>query len=275
MKFKKWGALVVAGALVASLGLFGCSSNSSSEEPTATDDTASEEASYTLVNDGVLTVGTSPDFPPFENMENDEYVGFDIDLAKAIGEQLGLDVEFQTLNFDSILTAVAAGGQVDVGISGFTVDPERAETVDFSDAYYTDNLSAAVMKDGEITEDNAEEALNAEGVTIAVQSGTTGETYAREHFPNATVTPFTQSTECFAALQAGQATAVITNTTVVNQMIEQSYPDAVVVLNAASGEDYAVAVSKDNTGLLDAVNEAIATLQENGTIDELMDKWQV
>lgn len=275
MKFKKWGAVVVAGALVAALGMFGCSSNNSSTEESTDDTAATEEASYTLVEEGKLIVGTSPDFPPFENMEDGEYVGFDMDLARALGEQLGLEVEFQTLNFDSIIAAVAAGGQVDVGISGFTVDPDRAEQVDFSTTYYTDNLSLAVMGGGGITEENAEEALNAEGVVIAVQSGTSGETYAREHFPNATITPFTQSTECFAAMQAGQATAVMTNTAVVTQMIEQSYPDAVIVLNAATGEDYAVAVSKDNPELLAAINDAIAALEEDGTIDELKTTWGV
>lgn len=271
MKFRKWGALVVAGAMVAALGLFGCSSNGGSDEPAA--DEGAEEATLTLVEEGKLIVGTSPDFPPFENMENGEYVGFDIELAKLIGEQLGLEVEFQTMNFDSILTAVAAGGQVDVGISGFTVDSERSQTVDFSEAYYTDNLSVAVMNGSTITKDNAEEALNAEGVVIAVQSGTSGEAYAREHFPNATVMPFTQSTECFAAVQAGQATAVMTNKSVVEQMIEQSYPDAVIVFNAATGEDYAVAVSKDNPELLEAVSEAIANLEADGTLSEMRVTW--
>ena len=274
MKKHTWGALAVAGALAASLGLFGCSSSDGTDSEEA-EDASSADAAYTLVTDGVLTVGTSPDYPPFENLENGEYVGFDIDLATAVAEQLGLEVEFQTLNFDSILTAVAAGGQVDVGISGFSVSPERAETVDFSDAYYIDNLSAAVMSGGEITVDNASEALDAEGVIIAVQSGTTGEDYARERFPNAEIVPYTQSTECFAALQAGQATAVITNSSVVAQMIEQSYPDAEIVLSAATGEEYAVAVSKDNSGLLEAINEAIAALDADGTIDELMEKWQV
>ena len=268
MNMKKWGALVVTGALIASLSLFGCSSSDDGTDATS-------ESGYTLVTDGVLTVGTSPDYPPFENMENGEYVGFDIDLATAVAELLGLEVEFQTLNFDSILTAVAAGGQVDVGISGFSVDPERAELVDFSDAYYIDNLSVAVMSGGEITSDNAADALNTEGVVIAVQSGTTGEDYALEHFPNATIVPYTQSTECFAALQAGQADAVMTNSSVVAQMIEQSYPDAEIVLSVATGEEYAIAVSKDNAALTEAINEAIAALEADGTIDELMEKWQV
>ena len=127
MKFNKVAAVVACGALTAALGLFGCSSGSSEPaEQQGGSEPAAEEGSYTLVNEGVLTVATSPDFPPFENLEGDEYVGFDIELAKAIAEQLGLECEFTTIQFDGIVPAIQAGGQADVGISGITVDPERA-----------------------------------------------------------------------------------------------------------------------------------------------------
>ena len=134
MKFKKMAAFAACGALAASLALFGCSggSNEQASEPAADESTGS----YTLVKDGTLTVATSPDFPPFENLEGDEYVGFDIDLAKAIAEQLGVECEFTTIQFDGIVPAIQAGGQADVGISGITVDPERAQSVDFTDPYY-------------------------------------------------------------------------------------------------------------------------------------------
>ena len=270
MKIKKWGVVLAYGALVAALGLFGCSSNgSSSASSSASSDAASTEAGYTLVNDGTLTIATSPDFPPFENLEGDEYVGFDIELGKAIAEQLGLECEFTTIQFDGIVPAIQAGGQADVGISGITVDPERAESVDFTDPYYIADQSVAVMKGGDITSDNVDEALNAEGMIIAVQSGTTGETFAQENFPNATVQPYGNATDAFAAMQAGQANAVCMDKAVVEKMLAEAYTDAEIVKNAATGEEYAVAVSKDNPELLAAINEAIATLQENGTIDDL------
>ena len=270
MKMKKWGVVLACGALVAALGLFGCSSNeSSSASSSASSDAASTEAGYTLVNDGTLTIATSPDFPPFENLEGDEYVGFDIELGKAIAEQLGLECEFATIQFDGIVPAIQAGGQADVGISGITVDPERAESVDFTDPYYIADQSVAVMKGGDITSDNVDEALNAEGMIIAVQSGTTGETFAQENFPNATIQPYGNATDAFAAMQAGQANAVCMDKAVVEKMLAEAYTDAEIVKNAATGEEYAVAVSKDNPELLAAINEAIATLQENGTIDDL------
>lgn len=267
MKLKKLGIIAIAGALVAALALVGCSSTASSSSSSSS--AAAEATEPIYVTEGKLTVAVSPDFPPFENIEGDDYVGFDIEFAKALAEKLGLEVEFKSLNFDSILTAVAAGGQADVGISGITVDPERAKTVDFSDSYYIDDQAIAVMKDGAITEANAEEELNKEGVVIAVQSGTTGETYITENFPNATVTPYTNSTDAFAAMQAGQATAVCTNLAVVDKMLAEAYTDAVVVKKIATGEEYAVAVSKDNPALLEAINKAIAELEEEGVIENL------
>lgn len=266
MKFKKMAAFVACGALAASLGLFGCSSSQPAEEST-------DGGSYSLINDGKLTIATSPDFPPFENLEGDEYVGFDIDLGKAIAEQLGLEAEFTTIQFDGIVPAIQAGGQADVGISGITVDPERAESVDFTDPYYIADQSVAVMKGGDITSDNAADALNAEGMIIAVQSGTTGETFAQENFPNATIQPYGNATDCFAAMQAGQANAVCMDKAVVEQMVSDAYADAEIVMNEATGEEYAVAVSKDNPELTAAINEAIAALQEDGTIDDLTSQW--
>ena len=273
---KKIASLVACAALVASFGLFGCSSPapsaaSSSSSSASADVTAAE---YTLVTPGTLTVATSPDYPPFESLEGEEFVGFDIALAKAVAEELGLTAEFKNLQFDTICTAVAAGGQADIGISGFSVDPERELTIDFTSSYYVDNLSVATMTSNtEVTEENAKETLNQPEVTIAVQSGTTGETYVQENFPNAKVQPYGNSNDAFAAMQAGQATAVCTNKAVVEKMLSQAYTDAHVVLNIATGEDYAIVSSKDNPELTKAINEAIAKLEANGTIEALIAEY--
>ena len=161
-----------------------------------------------------------------------------------------------------------------MGISGFTVEPERQKTVDFSDSYYIDDLSIATMKDNaDVTTDNVDEALNKEGVVIAVQSGTSGETYVQENYPNATCQPYGNSTDAFAAMQAGQANAVCTNKAVVERMLASAYTDAQVVKSIATGEEYAVAVNKDNTALTAAINKALKELQDDGTIDNLIAKY--
>lgn len=272
---KKWGVLVAAGVLAAALALVGCSSGSASSQSSASaSGSASASAEMKLIKDGTLTIATSPDFPPFENIENGDLVGLDIEIGKAVAEKLGLEPEFVQLQFDNILTAVASGKQADVGISGFTVEPERQKTVDFSDSYYIDDLSIATMKDNaDVTADNADEALNKEGVVIAVQSGTSGETYVQENYPNATCQPYGNSTDAFAAMQAGQANAVCTNKAVVERMLANAYTDAQVVKSIATGEEYAVAVNKDNTALTDAINKALKELQDDGTIDNLIAKY--
>ena len=227
----------------------------------------------TLISDGTLTFATSPDYPPFENLENGEYVGLDIAIAEAVAEELGLEAEFKTLQFDAIIPAIASGGQADAGISGFSVDPERAKEIDFTDSYYIDDQAIAVMKGGEITTANADEALNQEGVIIAVQSGTTGEAYVEENYPNATAQPYGNSTDAFAALQSGQADAVCTNLAVVQKMIADAYQDAEIVKSIATGEEYAIVVSQDNTALTEAINDALAKLQSDGTIDKLIEQY--
>lgn len=276
MKFKKLAAFAACGVLAASLGLAGCSggASSSSSSSSASSSSAAEEATeVTLLNDGQLTIITSPDYPPFENIENGELEGFEIDLAKAVAEQMGLEPNFVQMQFDTIIPAITAGGQGDVGMSGFSVDPDLAKEIDFTESYYIDDQAVAVMQNSGITEENAATALNAAGMIIAVQTGTTGETYVQENFPNATVQGYGNSTDCFAAMQSGQANAVCTNLAVVQRMIDTAYGDAQIVLEYATGEEYAAVVAQDNPELTKQINEALKTLEENGTIEEITNKW--
>lgn len=263
------------GAFAGMIALAGCGSSAGGNKAasSAAASTAAETGDLGLVSAGKLTIGVSPDFPPFDNMENGNYVGLDIDLAKDLADKLGLEVEYKNLQFDAIVPAVAAGGQVDLGISGITVEPDREKQVNFSDSYYIDDQCIVAMKDNTSVTADDQSALNAAGVTIAVQSGTTGESYAKENFPNATTQPYGNATDCFAAMQAGQAQAVVTNKAVGKQMVADAYTDAQVVKEVATGEEYACAVSKDNDALLSAVNDAIKQLQDDGTLDALVKKY--
>lgn len=265
--------LTVAGAAAGSLALAGCNGGEQAADTTtdeATDDAASSEGEMTLVTEGAITFGVSPDYPPFENLENGEHVGLDMDLGRAIAEQLGLECVYSDQDFDSIIPGVVAG-TIDAGLSGISITPEREEQVNFSDSYYVDNQAVAVMSDNTaITEDNAAEVLNSADVKIAVQSGSTGADFAAENFPNAEQVAFPQFTDAFAAVNSGQADAVCGNAAVVNQMLAGAYTDLHAVLTSATGEEYAIAVSKDNQGLLDAINGALKTLTDDGTIDQLI-----
>ena len=288
MKVSKYLVLALLGVMVAALALVGCSSGSSSKSASASASSASASASASsasasassaaagdikLIANGKLTIATSPDYPPFENLENGQYVGLDIEIAKAVAKELGLEPEFKTLQFDAIIPAIAAGGQADIGISGFSVDPERAKEIDFTKSYYIDDQAVAVMKDSPITDANADAELNKEGVIIAVQSGTTGEAYVQENYPKATAQAYGNSTDAFAAMQSGQANAVCTNKAVVEAMLADAYKDAKVVKSIATGEEYAIVVSKDNAALTAAINEALAKLTSDGTIEKLVNQY--
>ncbi len=288
MKVSKYLVLALLGVMVAALALVGCSSGSSSKSASASASSASASASASsasasassaaagdikLIANGKLTIATSPDYPPFENLENGQYVGLDIEIAKAVAKELGLEPEFKTLQFDAIIPAIAAGGQADIGISGFSVDPERAKEIDFTKSYYIDDQAVAVMKDSPVTDANADAELNKEGVIIAVQSGTTGEAYVQENYPKATAQAYGNSTDAFAAMQSGQANAVCTNKAVVEAMLADAYKDAKVVKSIATGEEYAIVVSKDNAALTAAINEALTKLTSDGTIDKLVNQY--
>ena len=270
---------LAAASAMAAFGVAGCSNDTASTATGSTPaaDTGSADTSsdgeLTLFESGKLTFATSPDYPPFENLEDGEYVGLDMDLGRAIADYLGLECVYTNIDFDGIIPAIVAGGQADAGLSGISITPEREEQVLFTDPYYIDNQAVAVMSDNtEITEDNAAEALNNEAVTIAVQSGSTGADFAAENFPNAEQLPFPNFTDAFAAVQAGQADAVCGNKAVVDQMLAGAYSDEHTVLTSATGEEYAIAVSQDNPDLVDAMNEAIAALTEDGTLDEIIAK---
>jgi len=279
MKMKKLLAIVAACMLVAAFGLFGCGQQQAAEEPAPAEDQAApaeDQAAaavdYTLLNEGKLTVATSPDFPPFENLDGSEYIGLDMDIMRAVSEKLGLEFNPVSIQFDGIVPAIVAGGQADCAISGITITPDRAEQVDFTLPYYTDDLAIVVMNGSTITEENVDTALNDAAVTIAVQSGTTGADYAKENFSSATFSEYGNANDTFAALQADKAQALVTNKAVAESMLA-SYTDAVIVKNIATGEEYGIAVSKDNPGLTAAINAALAELEADGTLEVLTAQW--
>ena len=272
---KKLGALTVAIAMTGDLALAGCGGSGAPAAGSAAADAATDEG-YTLVSDGKLTIGTSAEYEPFEYMEDGEYKGFDLELAQAIADDLGLDLQIENVDFDTIVPGVASGAKYDIGIAAITATPEREDEVDFTDSYYMDDQAIVTMADNaDITGDNYAEALDAEGVKIAVQSGSTAEAFAKENFPNATLVPFKNATDCFAAVQSDQADALVTNRSVAAQLVATSFSNEQVIKQVSTGEEYAIAVNKDNTALKDAINESIAKLTEDGTVDALMEKYNI
>lgn len=274
-KMKKLGAVAASLAFAGALALTGCGNSDTPADAAGSAD-ASGSDTMQLVTDGTLTIGTSAEYEPFEYMEDGEYKGFDLELAQAIADDLGLELKIENVDFDTIVPGVASGTKYDMGIAAITATPEREKEVGFTDSYYMDDQAIVTMADNtEITGDNYADALNAEGVKIAVQSGSTAEAFAKENFPNAELVPFKNATDCFAAVQSSQANALVTNRSVAAQLVATSFSNEQVIKQISTGEEYAIAVNKDNTALLDALNDSIAKLTEDGTVDELMTKYNI
>lgn len=274
-KMKKLGAVAASLAFAGALALTGCGNSDAPADAAGSAD-ASGSDTMQLVTDGTLTIGTSAEYEPFEYMKDGEYKGFDLELAQAIADDLGLELKIENVDFDTIVPGVASGTKYDMGIAAITATPEREKEVGFTDSYYMDDQAIVTMADNtEITGDNYADALNAEGVKIAVQSGSTAEAFAKENFPNAELVPFKNATDCFAAVQSSQANALVTNRSVAAQLVATSFSNEQVIKQISTGEEYAIAVNKDNTALLDALNDSIAKLTEDGTVDELMTKYNI
>ena len=265
---------VVTLGLAGTALLAGCSGSSEpATDAPAADDAAesTDEASYTLVKDGVLTNVAELGFSPFEYIDEDgNTVGFDVDLSNALAEKMGLTCEWlPNQAFDTLVPTIKQGGKADICIAGMTISDERLEEVDFSDPYLNSNQGIVAAAGSDLNS----ESLNAEGMQVACQTGTTGDDWISENLPNATKVPLADVTAALMGISTGLYNAMVIDLPVAQNMIAESFSDLEVVEEIPTGEQYGIAVSKDNPGLLAAINEALATVEEDGTMDEIKQKW--
>ena len=229
-----------------------------------------------LVEEGELHVALHPGYAGFEELdEQGNYTGVDVELAQMLADDMGLTLVIDNMDFDSVIPAVKSGTKVDMGISGITITDERSKDITFSTPYYSDDQSITVLDTEKYTKDNYKEALNQEGIVIYCQQGTTGETYAKENFPNATITAIPGITEVFTVLSTGKCDAVVQNAAPTKSLISQSFTDLTVIDSVATGETYGVAMNQDNQELIDQVNSLIEKYQNDGSLEALLVKYGV
>lgn len=270
MKFGKLATLAMAAVLGASL-LTGCGSSSTND----TKDTAAESSTAAATEDTALTVSegklimaTNAYFPPYEYYEGNEIVGIDAEIAEAIGEKLGLEVEIQDMEFDSIITAVSTG-KADIGLAGMTVTPEREKNINFTETYATGIQSVIVTEDSDI-----QSIDDLQGKKIGVQLSTTGDIYASDEFGEENVEKFNKGNDAVMALSQGKIDAVIIDNQPALSYVKST--DGLKILDTQyAEEEYAACISKKNDALLEAVNGAMAELKEDGTIQSILDKYIV
>ncbi len=234
-------------------------------------------ANYTLVEEGKLIVASDLDFPPLDSFENGEPTGFDVELSNAIGDKLGLEVEYlPPMDFDSIIPMIKNGGKADIGNSAFSITEERKAEIDFTDPYLDSNLGIAIKTDSGLPKgDEAAliKALNKSDITVAVQAGTTGQDWAEENLPDANIVPLASVTVCMTGVSTNQYHAFCADLPVIGHQCTVSFKDCEIALEIPTGEQYGIVVSKDNPGLTEAINMALAELESDGTMGKLKEKW--
>ena len=256
---------VAAALAVTALVMSACSD----EKDTASTNTAGETAVETI-SDGKLTVCTDSPYEPFEwQDDNGDWTGFDIDLLSKIADEIdGLTLEVIDQPFEGIWLAPAAN-KCDVVGSAMTITEERQQAALFSDPYFDADQSLLVSAD---QKDTLVDAASLAGKTIAVQSNTTGETYAKENFTDSTVKSFADATAMFLALESGQVDAALQDLPV---NADRAMKNAELAISATftTGEQYGFAVAKDNTALADAINAGLETARSDGAYAEIYKKY--
>ncbi|MBR6187101.1 MAG: transporter substrate-binding domain-containing protein [Clostridia bacterium] len=216
------------------------------------------------LEEGKFIYSTSPDFPPFEYIDDDgNIVGIEPELIALICEKIGLAAEPLPMDFEGALEA-AQTGKSDAIVSGVTVTEDRKAIYDFT-IPYTTIIQAIVSKNGAVTMDNLG------SVVIGVQRGTTGHIYAEDDFGDKVVVYDTYSL-AFQALQNGQVDCVLLDDAVGNAYIKQ-IPGLGIQPTTYEVEEYAFGIAKGNTALLDAINAVLAELIEDGTVQAIIDKY--
>jgi polar amino acid transport system substrate-binding protein len=231
---------------------------------------------------GKLTVGSDIPYPPFEfNDESGKLVGFDVELVEAIAAKLGVEAEFVNAGFDTIFTALD-GGQFDIvassvtayapeGTSAFETVQERREIVAFSEPYYPARQSLTV--DTEASADIKTTDDLPDGAKVGVQRGTTGQGWAKDNIGDRVeLVTFPKAPQMFEALEGGALVGVVNDLSVALESIAER-PTLAVVEQIDTGEEYGLAVQQDNPALLEAINEALKELFDDGTYATLFKKY--
>ena len=222
-----------------------------------------------IASSKVLKVGTDATFPPFEfKNEKNEFDGFDIDLIRAVAEELGADsVEFVDTEFKGLIPGLQAK-HFDMIVSAMYITDERKETIDFSDTYFPGGLSIMVKKDN----DSVQGIEDLYGKKVSVQIGTKSLKYLEENHPEIEIVGLEKNVEMFLELESDRVDAVVTGRPA--GMVYAKENTGVKVLDGDLTEEYyGYGIRKENTGLTAEVNAALQTLKDNGKYDEIVNKW--
>ena len=213
---------------------------------------------------GKLVIATSPDFPPFENLEGNEVVGIEIDIMKLICEKLNVELVIETMDFDSVMVGIPAA-KYDCGVSGITVTPDREKNMRFTTPYYV-AAQCIVVKEGS----DIKGVADLEGKKVSVQTATTAEDACLE--AKYDVLSFQNNADAKTALTTNKVNAWVVDNLTALQMVEEG--DGLVILEEELTEEpYAFAFAYGSETLVAAIDEVLKELIADGTIEGIFTKW--
>jgi len=258
LKSKSWVTNLLAALAVLAIAAFAAGCGSSSDESTSGGGGGGSGAK--------LTVGSDIPYPPFEQGKPGNYTGFDIELMEAIAEKMGRTAEFQDTSFETIFRDVAQG-KFEAVISAATITPEREKAVAFSDPYYLSEQAILVKEGSDITG-----LADLEGKIVGAQQGTTGLELGKEKANASELRPYPEGPDAVNALKSGTVEAVIIDAPVAQNAVEKS-GGVEIAEKVPTEETYGIAVAKDNTELLDEINQGLKEVISDGTYTTIYEKW--
>ena len=269
---KKVSLAVFAMMMVAMLAVFaGCSSSSDTNSGTADSGTAQDNSLQNVLDKGTLVLGLDDSFPPMGfRDENNNIVGFDIDVATEVANRMGVELKLQPIEW-STKDMELNTGSVDCLWNGLSIDDERKQAMDLSEPYMTNRMVLVVLNDSEYT-DQASLA----GKTIGVQNGSTAEKILEESDFSKTIgntIGFKDNVTAFMELETKGIDAIFMDEVVANYAITSQNKDFKVLEDGLTEEEYAVGFKKGNTALKNEVQKYIDEMKADGTMTQISEKW--
>ena len=269
---KKISLAVFAMMMVAMLAVFaGCSSSSDTNSGTADSGTAQDNSLQNVLDKGTLVLGLDDSFPPMGfRDENNNIVGFDIDVATEVANRMGVELKLQPIEWSTKEMELNTGS-VDCLWNGLSIDDERKQAMDLSEPYMTNRMVLVVFNDSEYT-DQASLA----GKTIGVQNGSTAEKILEESDFSKTIgntIGFKDNVTAFMELETKGIDAIFMDEVVANYAITSQNKDFKVLEDGLTEEEYAVGFKKGNTALKNEVQKYIDEMKADGTMTQISEKW--
>lgn len=236
-------------------------------------------------DENTLTMATNAAFPPYEYKDGDDIVGIDAEIAEKIAEKLGMTLKIVDTEFGAIIGGVETG-KYDIGMAGMTVTEDRLKSVNFSTSY-ANGIQSVIVKEGSEYasfedfytgfDENGDPVAVKEGIKIGVQQDTTGDIYGSDEpkkwgFGEDNVIRYKTGADAVQALVQGKVTAVIIDNEPAKAFVAAN--EGLIVQDTDyANEDYAIAINKNDTELLEDINAALAKLTEEGKIQQIIDKY--